>query len=95
MPTARRGASKPPKDRGAGAPPGPKGQPRGGLRSRPGGGDQGGLNIVLKADVAGSLEALQDEIAKVPQEQVGINIIHSQTGGINESDVTLASASNA
>ncbi|HJX32615.1 MAG TPA: translation initiation factor IF-2 [Solirubrobacterales bacterium] len=53
------------------------------------------LNIVLKADVSGSLEALQDEIAKVPQEQVGINIIHSQTGGINESDVMLASASNA
>ncbi len=53
------------------------------------------LNIVLKADVAGSLEALQDEIAKVPQEQVGINIIHSQTGGINESDVMLASASDA
>jgi len=53
------------------------------------------LNIVLKADVAGSLEALQDEIAKVPQEQVGINIIHSQTGGINESDVMLAAASEA
>jgi translation initiation factor IF-2 len=53
------------------------------------------LNIVLKADVAGSLEALQDEIAKVPQEQVSINIIHSQTGGINESDVMLASASDA
>jgi len=53
------------------------------------------LNIVLKADVAGSLEALQDEIAKVPQEQVGINVIHSQTGGINESDVMLAAASDA
>ncbi len=53
------------------------------------------LNIVLKADVAGSLEALQDEIAKVPQERVGINVIHSQTGGINESDVMLASASDA
>jgi translation initiation factor IF-2 len=53
------------------------------------------LNIVLKADVAGSLEALQDEIAKVPQEQVAINIIHSQTGGINESDVMLAAASEA
>jgi len=53
------------------------------------------LNIVLKADVAGSLEALQDEIAKVPQEQVGINVIHSQTGGINESDVMLATASDA
>jgi translation initiation factor IF-2 len=53
------------------------------------------LNIVLKADVAGSLEALQDEIAKVPQERVGIDIIHSQTGGINESDVMLAAASEA
>jgi translation initiation factor IF-2 len=58
-------------------------------------GDIKELNIVLKADVAGSLEALQDEIAKVPQEQVGINIIHSQTGGINESDVMLAAASDA
>jgi translation initiation factor IF-2 len=58
-------------------------------------GDIKELNIVLKADVAGSLEALQDEIAKVPQEQVAIDIIHSQTGGINESDVMLASASDA
>jgi translation initiation factor IF-2 len=53
------------------------------------------LNIVLKADVAGSLEALQDEIAKLPQEQVAVNVIHAQTGGINESDVMLASASDA
>jgi translation initiation factor IF-2 len=58
-------------------------------------GDIKELNIVLKADVAGSLEALQDEIAKVPQERVAINVIHPQTGGINESDVMLASASNA
>ena len=58
-------------------------------------GDIKELNIVLKADVAGSLEALQDEIAKVPQERVAINIIHSQTGGINESDVMLAAASEA
>jgi len=58
-------------------------------------GDIKELDIVLKADVAGSLEALQDELAKVPQEQVSINIIHSQTGGINESDVMLASASDA
>ena len=58
-------------------------------------GDIKELNIVLKSDVAGSLEALQDEIAKVPQERVAINIIHSQTGGINESDVMLASASDA
>ena len=58
-------------------------------------GDLKELNVVLKSDVAGSLEALQDEIAKVPQEQVAINIIHAQTGGITESDVMLASASGA
>ena len=63
--------------------------------SRAQAGDIKELNIVLKADVAGSLEALQDEIAKVPQEQVAINVIHSQTGGINESDIMLASASDA
>jgi translation initiation factor IF-2 len=53
------------------------------------------LNIVLKADVSGSLEALEDEIAKLPQEQVPVNVIHAQTGGVNESDVMLASASDA
>jgi translation initiation factor IF-2 len=53
------------------------------------------LNIVLKADVSGSVEALQDEMAKVPQDQVAVNVIHSATGGINESDVMLAAASNA
>jgi translation initiation factor IF-2 len=53
------------------------------------------LNLVLKADVAGSLEALADEIAKLPQEQVIVNVIHDAVGGINESDVMLASASEA
>jgi translation initiation factor IF-2 len=53
------------------------------------------LNLVIKADVSGSLEALQDEIAKAPQGQVAINVIHAATGGINESDVMLASASDA
>jgi len=53
------------------------------------------LNIVLKADVSGSVEALQDEIAKVPQDQVAVNIIRAAAGGINESDVMLAAASNA
>ncbi|MEJ7876088.1 MAG: translation initiation factor IF-2 [Solirubrobacterales bacterium] len=53
------------------------------------------LNIVLKADVSGSLEALMDELAKVPQEQVRINVIRAAAGGINESDVMLASASEA
>jgi translation initiation factor IF-2 len=53
------------------------------------------LNILLKADVSGSLEALQDELAKVPQEQVRINVIRAAAGGINESDVMLATASEA
>ena len=50
---------------------------------------------MVKADVAGSLEALADEIAKLPQEQVTVNVIHDGVGGINESDVMLASASDA
>jgi translation initiation factor IF-2 len=53
------------------------------------------LNLLLKADVSGSLEALQDEIAKVPQQQVAINVIRAAAGGINESDVMLAAASDA
>jgi translation initiation factor IF-2 len=53
------------------------------------------LNIVLKADVSGSLEALQDEIAKLPQDEVPVNVIHAAPGGINESDVMLAAASDA
>ncbi len=53
------------------------------------------LNIVLKADVSGSLEALQDEIAKLPQERIVVDVIHSAPGGITESDVMLAAASDA
>jgi translation initiation factor IF-2 len=52
------------------------------------------LSLVVKADVAGSLEALEDEIAKLPQEEVKVNIIHRGVGGINESDVMLAAASD-
>ena len=48
------------------------------------------LNLVLKADVAGSLEALADEIARLPQDQVQVNIIREGVGGIAESDVMLA-----
>ena len=58
-------------------------------------GEQAELNLIVKADVAGSLEALADEIAKLPQEQVKVNLIHDAVGGINESDVMLASASEA
>jgi len=53
------------------------------------------LDIVLKADVSGSLEALQDEIAKLPQGEIVVNVIHAAPGGINESDVMLAAASDA
>jgi translation initiation factor IF-2 len=53
------------------------------------------LNLVVKADVAGSLEALADEIARLPQEQVQVNLIRDGVGGISESDVMLASASDA
>jgi len=53
------------------------------------------LNIVLKADVSGSLEALQDEIAKIPQDEVAIDVIRAAAGGINETDVMLAAASDA
>jgi translation initiation factor IF-2 len=53
------------------------------------------LNLVLKADVAGSLEALADEIARLPHEQVTVNVIRDGVGGITESDVMLASASDA
>jgi translation initiation factor IF-2 len=53
------------------------------------------LNLILKADVAGSLEAIQDEIAKLPQAQVNVNVIHTAAGGISNSDVMLAAASGA
>jgi translation initiation factor IF-2 len=53
------------------------------------------LNLLVKADVAGSLEALADEIAKLPQEQVAVNVIRDGVGGISESDVMLAAASEA
>jgi translation initiation factor IF-2 len=53
------------------------------------------LNLVVKADVAGSLEALADQIARLPQQQVTVNVIRDGVGGISESDVMLASASDA
>jgi translation initiation factor IF-2 len=53
------------------------------------------LNLVLKADVAGSLEAIEDEIAKLPQEEVSVNVIRRAVGAVTESDVMLAAASDA
>jgi translation initiation factor IF-2 len=53
------------------------------------------LTLVVKADVSGSLEAVEDEIARLPQDEVAVNVIHGGVGGINESDVMLAAASDA
>jgi translation initiation factor IF-2 len=53
------------------------------------------LALVLKADVSGSLEAFEDEIAKLPQSDVQVTVVRSGVGGITESDVMLAAASDA
>lgn len=53
------------------------------------------INILLKADVNGSLEAIRASLLKLSDENVKINIIHGAVGGITETDVTLAAASNA
>ena len=53
------------------------------------------LNVILKADVQGSLEALRDSLAKIPSEEVKVKFIHMGVGDINASDVILAVASNA
>ncbi|KAF1300167.1 translation initiation factor IF-2 [Enterococcus sp. JM9B] len=53
------------------------------------------VNVIIKADVQGSAEALAASLQKIDVEGVRINIVHSAVGAINESDVTLAAASNA
>jgi translation initiation factor IF-2 len=53
------------------------------------------LNLVVKADVQGSLEALSDALLKIQHPEVKVRVIHSGVGGINENDVMLASASAA
>jgi translation initiation factor IF-2 len=58
-------------------------------------GDFKELNIIVKADVDGSVEALADSLLKLSTEQVQVNVIHKSVGAISESDVMLASASNA
>ncbi|MDF2951753.1 MAG: translation initiation factor, partial [Anaerocolumna sp.] len=53
------------------------------------------LNIIVKADVQGSVEAVKQSLLKLTNDEVAVRIIHGGVGAINESDVTLASASNA
>ncbi len=53
------------------------------------------LNIIVKGDVDGSTQALTEALEKLSNEEVRVRVIHSGTGGINDSDVMLASASNA
>jgi translation initiation factor IF-2 len=53
------------------------------------------LNLVVKADVQGSLQALEDSLLKLPQDEVKVNIVRGAAGGITENDVTLAMTSDA
>jgi translation initiation factor IF-2 len=53
------------------------------------------LNVIVKADVQGSVQALEDSLLKLPQEEVRVNIVRAGAGGITENDVTLAMASDA
>jgi len=53
------------------------------------------LNLIIRADVQGSVEALTESIRKIPSSEVNVNIIHSATGTMAESDVMLATVSNA
>ena len=53
------------------------------------------LNLVVKADVQGSVEAVKQSLEKLSNEEVAVKVIHGGVGAINESDVTLAAASNA
>ncbi|SDX81394.1 translation initiation factor IF-2 [Ruminococcaceae bacterium YAD3003] len=58
-------------------------------------GDVKELNIIIKADVQGSVEAVQQSLEKLSNEEVKINVIHGGVGAINESDIVLADVSNA
>ncbi len=58
-------------------------------------GEKRELNVVLKADVQGSVDVLESSLAKVGNEEVHVSLVHTGVGSINESDVLLASASDA
>ena len=58
-------------------------------------GDLKDLNIIVKADVQGSVEAVRQSLEKLSNDEVRVNVIHGGVGAVNESDVMLANASNA
>jgi translation initiation factor IF-2 len=53
------------------------------------------LNLIIKADVHGSIEALNDSLTKLSNDEVNVNVVHSASGTITESDISLATVSNA
>jgi translation initiation factor IF-2 len=63
--------------------------------SKMGAGEQSSLNIILKADVQGSVEALRDALTKISTDEVAVKIVSSGVGGLTETDANLAVASNA
>jgi translation initiation factor IF-2 len=63
--------------------------------ARMGEGDQKSLNLMIKADVQGSAEALAEALRKLPSAEVKVNVVSSSVGGISESDIELALASRA
>ncbi len=58
-------------------------------------GEVKGLNLIIKADVHGSIEALTEALTKLSNEEVKVNVVHSATGTVTESDIPLAAVSNA
>jgi translation initiation factor IF-2 len=58
-------------------------------------GDVKELNLIIKADVHGSIEALTEALTKLSNEEVKVNVVHSATGTVTESDIPLAAVSNA
>jgi translation initiation factor IF-2 len=58
-------------------------------------GEAKGLNLIVKADVQGSLDPIVGELNKLGQGEIGLNILHAETGNISNNDVMLAAASNA
>ena len=58
-------------------------------------GEKSALNVLVKADVQGSVDVLESSLAKLGNEEVGVKLVHTGVGGINESDILLASASDA